>query len=322
MSAQTLAGLNPWLPWPLNRFAWWTKPVRAERLAGLRIGLAAFLLLDIVSTYLPHVHDFFGRNSLGSPEAFGWYGQVPHWHWSILWGVEDSQVLRLAVLFWAGSALLLTIGLWTRISAVVTWVLSTSFASLNCSIDNAGDEIRGIVLFYLMLSPCGAAWSLDSWWQRFRGRREGPVNISPWPLRLLFVQMMWIYFSNGLFKLSGDRWRSGESLYYVLADLTLARWSYAQIPAPYLVTRILSWAVLIWEAGFPLWVALPWTRKAALFFGVAFHLGIALTMELGFFVPYTLALYLPLLPWERWADRLSKRQSALARGAPPLAVSR
>jgi hypothetical protein len=41
----------------------------------------------------------------------------------------------------------------------------------------------------------------------------------------------------------------------------------------------------------------------ALVFGVFFHIGIGLSMELGFFAPYVLCLYIPLLP----AERLSKR---------------
>src|SRR5207302_1121832 len=85
----------------------------------------------------------------------------------------------------------------------------------------------------------------------------GSVFIHPWPLRLLMVQMILMYFSNGMFKLSGDTWWSGTSLYYVLADLTLARWSYAQITIPFWLTESLTWLVLIWEAGFPVWVALP-----------------------------------------------------------------
>ena len=43
------------------------------------------------------------------------------------------------------------------------------------------------------------------------------------------------------------------------------------------------------------------TRLAALLMGVAFHVGIGLTMELGVFAPYMLCLYVPLLPWERLA---------------------
>jgi len=90
--------------------------------------------------------------------------------------------------------------------------------------------------------------------------------------------------------------------------LTLARFSYAQIALPLCLIRFLSWSVLIWEVGFPLWVALPWTRTAALLMGVAFHLGIMLTLELGGFGPYMLTLYLPLVPWERFgpARRASK----------------
>jgi Vitamin K-dependent gamma-carboxylase len=207
----------------------------------------------------------------------------------------------------------LTIGLFTRTSALIAWALSTSFAGLNSCIDNAGDEIRGIILFYLMISPCGAVWSIDRWRQRRASRGalapgvesantlgpKAPIFIHPWPLRLLMVQMILMYFSNGMFKLSGDTWWAGTSLYYVLADLTLARWSYAQFTIPFWLTRILTWFVLVWEAGFPVWVALPWTRKAAFLIGVAFHLGIGLSMELGPFVPYALCLYLPLVPWER-----------------------
>ena len=38
-------------------------------------------------------------------------------------------------------------------------------------------------------------------------------------------------------------------------------------------------------------------------FGVAFHLGIFLSLELGGFGPYMICLYLPLVPWERWVGR-------------------
>ncbi|HMF16311.1 MAG TPA: HTTM domain-containing protein, partial [Gemmataceae bacterium] len=162
------------------------------------------------------------------------------------------------------------------------------------------DTMRGIILFYLMLCPCGAVWSIDSLLARWRGR-AWPVFVSPWALRLLFVQMTLIYFMNGIYKLAGPEWREGTSLYYVLSDLTLARFSYAQIDLPLWLIKFLSWSVLIWEVAFPLWVALPWTRTAALLMGVAFHVGIMLTMELGGFGPYMLTLYLPLLPWERFS---------------------
>ncbi|MFN4257871.1 MAG: HTTM domain-containing protein [Gemmataceae bacterium] len=319
-SSPFLVGLQPWLPWPLHRWVWWTEPVRAERLAALRIALAGVLLLDILLTYLPHATVFYGAGSLGSPEIFAYLSRAPRWHWSLLRWMEDPWTVILMMLIWTTATFCLLIGWWTRINAILVWVLSTSFANLNPYLENAGDEVRGILLFYLMLCPCGAVWSLDHWRRRRSGAVTTPVFIHPWPLRLLFVQMTLIYFCNGLYKLRGSDWISGNSLYYVLSDLTLARWSYAHLPTPYLLTRILSYTVLIWEVAFPLLMLLPWLlgsmfwlcrlperighpvvtwsrwlRIVALGFGVLFHLGSFVSLEIGMFAPYMLCFYVPLI---------------------------
>jgi hypothetical protein len=354
-----VVGIRPWLPWPLSRMRWWTEPVPAERLAVLRIAMSALLLLDVVLVYFPHRAVFFGRDSMGRPENFEWL-YTPEWNraaprddllhlqedlaksepfhrtlerrwrWSLLHGVEDPQIIKAAMAAWIAATVLLLLGLGTRPAAVVVWLLSTSFASVNTYIDNGGDQVRYIVTLYLMLTPCGAVWSLDAWLRRRRGRLTGPVAVYPWALRLLFVQMTVMYWCNGLYKASGHDWWSGESLYYVLNDLTLNRWSYGQFPIPYRLTQALTWTVLIWEVGFPFWMLLPWSKISdrldrlglhsrlllsavrnvpaiALAFGVLFHLGIWLSMELGFFVPYVLCLYLPLLPFERLSGRWVKK---------------
>jgi hypothetical protein len=440
------AGLEPWLPWPLSAWRWWTAPVAAERLAALRIGLAVMLVIDILCTYLPNLDAFFLDSGPSGSRVFGWYSQSPRWTWTVMhglgdpflatiilfvwlattlgtvfdwltrksyvskepswklrliwllagvamigsswarlwdqssstpmfwvipsimcgaalvgalieiillllgrsnrtatflmiaafvifagllaWGIcltsskgeivgltwvlrpwqNDPLLLRTAAWIWVAAAALLAIGWQTRAAAIVAWVLSTSFANLNPNIDNAGDVIRGIVLFYLMLCPCGAVWSLDRLFVRRLTGVNDRVVVSPWPIRLLFVQLVFIYFMNGLFKLGGGDWLGGDSLHYVLCDVTLTRFSFAQFPLPLWLTRISTWTVLTWEVGFPLWVSLRWTRKIALIFGVLFHIGIGVTMELGNFAPYVLTMYLPLLPWERMR-RASPRQA-------------
>lgn len=308
-----MAGLQPWLPWPLSAWSWWTQPVRAERLAALRIGLAGCLLIDILTSYRSHLFDFFGAGGLGGSKLFGYYCESPHFHWSLLHGLGDNAALLAAAFWiWVVATALLLVGLRTRMASIVCWALSTSFASANPNIDNAGDTIRGIILFYLMLSPCAAVWSVDRLLWRGGQASAGPVHIWPWPLRLLFVQLVFIYFMNGLYKLTGSDWLSGDSLYYVLGDLTLTRFSIAQLPVPLVLTQVLTWLVLAWELGFPVLVLFRWTRVPALLMGVAFHLGILATMELGGFVPYVLCLYLPLVPWERFRVRRLGERGASA----------
>jgi uncharacterized membrane protein YphA (DoxX/SURF4 family) len=305
MNERVTVGVTPWLPWPLSRWDWWTEPVRAERLAALRIGLAIVLLVDVLVQYLPHYADFFGAGSLGSPEVFAGRN-TGHWHWSPLRGLEDARLFLPILLIWLSAAFLLLIGWKPRLAAVVAWVLSISVLNLNYYLHNSGDRIRNIILFYLMLTPCGAAWSLDNCIPRKRGGHKGPVYISPWALRLLFVQMALIYFFNGFYKLMGADWRDGDVLHFVLGNVQWARWSITDLPVPYGVTRVLTWLIVIWEIGFPLFVSMRPIRNMTLWFGVLLHLGMAVSLQLGMFSFYMLCLYLPLVPWERWSKRIEQ----------------
>ncbi len=124
MSECTTVGLRPWLPWPLCDSPWWTKPVRAERLAALRIGVAIMLLVDVFTLYLPHADAFFGRDSLGSPEVFA--PSALSLRWSLLRGVESPAAVTGVFVVWAVSATLLLLGVLPRFSAMVAWALSVS----------------------------------------------------------------------------------------------------------------------------------------------------------------------------------------------------
>src|SRR5947208_1412859 len=127
MSEAIVVGLKPWLPWPLTRWTWWTEPVRAERLAALRIGVAAVLLLDVLGSYLPLAGDFFGRDSLGSVEVFG---SPTGSRWSALRGIEEPAFLQAALGLWALAAAFLLVGALPRFSAAIAWLMSLSFIGL------------------------------------------------------------------------------------------------------------------------------------------------------------------------------------------------
>ncbi len=348
-----ILGLKPIYPWPLSRWTWLNEPVAVERVAALRIGLALVMLLDVFFTYYLSANDFFGPDSLGEPAFYKdrYRDGKPEGgqRWSLLRDdntrdpASARERVKLLMGLWVAGSFLLLIGLGSRVSAVFCWAMSVSAGVSNDQIDNGGDTARTLTLFYLMMMPSGAAWSVEAWWRKhfywtrvrgeegeFRGvalvRREEPSTppryIYPWPLRLLFVQMMLIYLLNGLIKSMGDTWEKGTSLYFVLCDLTLARWSYAWWTLPFWMTKLLTQTVLWWEllvapmmlipwrtlanqvkriphAG-GLHVLLRWNREIFLAFGASFHLGILLSMELGVFALYMLCLYLPLLPWERY----------------------
>src|SRR5262249_33141001 len=95
-----VAGVEPWLPWPLCAWTWWTRPVPAERLALLRIGLSFCLLIDLWFNYRPHLLEYFGAGSLGDPDLFAWYAKAPRWNWSLLRGLGDPLLSTLVFIGW------------------------------------------------------------------------------------------------------------------------------------------------------------------------------------------------------------------------------
>lgn len=329
-----IVGIKPALPWPLCYWPWLTAPIRAERLAALRIGLSLCLLIDILFTYLPDAGLWFTAKGVGGSELFGWLTKEGSGRWTLFPLHPDAGTAEALMLLWALTTLTLLLGFLTRISAILCWALAVSVANVNSYIDNAGDLVRNLLLFYLMLCPCGAVWSIDRWylrrWQWLRRRPEvdrQPLYVYPWAARLIFVQMTIIYFFNGLYKISGLDWAKGHSLYYVLGDLTLTRVSFTQFPVPVWMSSALTHMVLYWELFFPALVIIPWQGIAelmersrwswvrsgsALFrwnltiillFGVSFHIGIGASMELGGFAFYMLCCYLPLVPWEGIAKK-------------------
>src|SRR5690606_18059771 len=86
----------------------------------------------------------------------------------------------------------------------------------------------GIGLLYLMISPCGQAFSLDRWLERRRARRRaGDPNLELPPAeyvsanfayRLLQIHFAIIYLAAGLSKLLGSAWWNGNAIWLTLAN--------------------------------------------------------------------------------------------------------
>lgn len=297
-----IVGIIPELPQFLAGWTSLTEPIRSERLAAFRIGLGLVLTLDILTSYLPFLHTFFGENSLGDPAVFASRLHGEGMRWSLFAGEGNFQTLQIGVWIWLASALCLMLGIMPRFAAMACLVLSISFQNLNYYIHNSGDSVRMIGLFYLMLSPCGAAWSL---WNTTRKESNQPVYVSAWPVRLILLQLMAIYFVNGLYKFQGESWRDGSLMHQVLTNIAWTRVPYSFWPYPNLMVPPMTWLVLYWELGFPLLIVLPKTWRWTLALGACFHIGTGIMLQIGMFPLYMLCMYLPLLPWEKLADRFS-----------------
>jgi hypothetical protein len=225
------------------------------------------------------------------------------------WGARPSSAYLLFGLF-VLSLVTMTLGLCTRLSTLAAVLLAATFHHRLPWLMNGGDSLFRNGLYFLLLSPAGAVWSLDRWlWDKLRGRPEGPVFIAPWSVRLMQVQVCAMYLFTGLMKL-GDDYLDGQALYWVLNDVALCRWPYSRLPVPFVVCQLLSWGTLAFEIGFSVLILIRPLRRWLLLAGLSFHLGILVVMEIGWFSPVTMCWYVLFVPGEQvsaFVQRLRQR---------------
>lgn len=288
----------------------WHQPVRAERLAFMRILLGIALLAQQFLEYLPNLAEFYGPEGI-APAGLTDASQLHYWYWTLLiFNTDDMTTISIVFAIWVLITILFTVGFWTRLMNVAVWFLTFCFCARNYFLLDGGDDTLQICIFLLMLSPSGRAFSIDAWLRRRRGLDQGPVYTVAWPVRLIQIQLCVIYCTTGLVKLKGTglfegTWWSGTSIHYALNYLTMSRYSYASLPLPISLTAVMSWVTVWWEALFPLLVLSRYTRKWTLLMGISFHIGIWLTLAIGWFGFYMIALYGVWVPddfWARWCD--------------------
>lgn len=268
----------------------WFTPQSTSSLALFRIAIGAVSFAWTLSL-LPDLYAFFS--------AHGVEPRPPVNEPIGIWGVLNtfpnySVAIALYVALFVASLCLL-VGYRTRVANIVVFIGVVSFETRAPSIWNSGDVLLRIVLFFLLLAPAGASLSVDRW-RRARDRFwEFPAR-APWALRLVQIQVSVVYLSAVWFKFHGPDWLHGTAVSYAarMAD-------YDRFPLPAVLSHsaVFSSATTYWTIAVELSIGiLVWNRAARPFvlgLGVAMHVGLGLTMRLGFFSETMIAAYLAFL---------------------------
>jgi hypothetical protein len=210
-------------------------------------------------------------------------------------------------------ALALTLGWHARVMSLLAFVLVSSFSWRDPLILDGSDLVFRFVPLWLAFTPAGERWSIDA------RRRDAPV-VRGWalPIRILELQIAWIYLATGLEKLGGIDWINGTAAYYALQlEHTFARpWAHA-IAADPILSHLISWSTLAVELSFlPLAMApSERTRLVAALGAAAMQLGILILMNVGNFPLVMLAAGVLFIPPD-WIHRIMRDNITLAPSMP------
>ncbi len=188
--------------------------------------------------------------------------------WSILY-LFDSNASWVNAVYWSAFLILIlfTLGLWTRITSVLTWVLVVSFIANPVTRLDA-EPLLGILAFYLMIGyVLLGQWNRQvSWPERILGsnrtflfgRGEQPTSIAAsLAMRLLQVHFAVVVVTSGLHKLQSGDWWAGVAFWYPLhppfettVESLFAERAHANQQLFFL--SLAQYILLAWELGFPL----------------------------------------------------------------------
>jgi uncharacterized membrane protein YphA (DoxX/SURF4 family) len=271
-------------------------PLAVVRIAwGLVAAVWAFTLLPDIDPFLTKGALRYDRpRGAGSWNPLDWIG----------W--DKAPLVACVVLVVA--ALATAVGYRTRLTSAVAVLLMLSLQRTNPQIFNSGDLVLRVVGLAVALGPSGLVCSVDA--LRARRGRDGPISPphrAPWALRLLQLEIAIGYSLSAWAKIRGHTWHDGTALGLAMRISDLHRF----VPPDWLfhqdvLLNLLSWATLAFELSF---IFLVWNRRWrpwVLAVGVAFHLGIDLVFDVGFFSVAMWVSYLAFLPPEV-ADRLVAR---------------
>ncbi len=133
------------------------------------------------------------------------YLQAP----SMLWTAHAVAIL-IAIAF--------TIGLYSRITNLLTLAAVLSYVHRGPMITGQFEPVLTMLLCYLILAPVGTCWSLDRRLRKTplegRGETSLGANIS---LRLIQLHLCGICALMGLTMLNGQVWWTGEAVWWLIA---------------------------------------------------------------------------------------------------------
>ncbi len=179
-------------------------------------------------------------------------------------------------------ALLLATGYRTRLASVLCWVFMVSLHNHNPFINQSGDDLLRMVLFFGIFLPWGNFYSIDARKTAFSKAKY--FSLSAFGYMLLVGS---VYFFSALYKTSPE-WRTeGSAIYYALSldqiKLGLGHYLY-QFP---LLMKVLTHFVFILEIVAPLLIFIPNRtgrfRSMAAALIILLHIGICLNLYVGFF---------------------------------------
>jgi hypothetical protein len=274
-------------------------------LSLMRIGVALLVIIDLFIRAGDLSAHYSGQGVLPVRLLLenAWNPMWFSFHlYSDMWQMQGLLFLIAAV-----AALFLMVGYHTRWATIVSWLLMISLHNRNPLINQGGDDLLRIMLFWGIFLPWDRFFSVRSLRQKNTQTETRYAGMAGAGYMLLVAG---VYYFSGLIKYSDEWITDATAVYYALSldqiVLPMGRLLYPYPSLLQAITLIVIWTEII----VPWMLFIPFGRNAfryaALLILLLMHIGIAMTLYVGLFNVIGVVTLIGLLP-STVMDRLSRR---------------
>lgn len=271
------------------------KQIDARGLAIFRIVFSLVLLAEVIQLY-------YFRHLIFDRTPYLIRGEIEMWP---------------ALLFWMAALIFIIFGLFTRIAAIINYILTVVVIGTISTFEYHMFYPYLTITFLYMFLPLSKTYSLDRLIlklrysnTRFKYNPSQTVSVLAYYIPVL-AGIGFVYFDSIFYKYRSDLWLHGLGVWLpasvpqsVFANLSLLlNFKYLNV--------FLSWLTLIFETVF---IFIFWKKKlriSLLIIGVGLHVGILLFFPIPLFALGVIAIYLLMVPVHFWARLFDRKKKSL-----------
>ncbi len=269
-------------------------------LAALRLALALLVLFDLARRFPLLVSHYSDAGVLPRRAAVDIFGRPGIFSTYMMSGSAwvSGGIFVVAGVF----GLTLLLGYRTRLATAVTWFLLISLHTRNPAVNQAGDDLLGLLLFWSIFLPLSASFSID---RALNTGEDPPTRIHSVASAALLLQIAFVYWFTALLKIDPAWLGSGSAVFYALnidqfaTPLAKAALGYPSVLPP------LTHITLFLEVGGPLLAFIFYrgpARALIVALMVGMHVSFAMFLELGLFAFTSMACWIVFLPSWFWTQ--------------------
>lgn len=248
--------------------------------------ITGFALINII-ILLPDVYDLFSTSGYIQAEINNTYlyDFDPLLNWVLeplsMIGISSDYGLFLIIGIYIFSLFFALIDSKPLTFSIIAWIIHVMMINSSYHFSYGADYFITFSLFINILL------NLD-----FVKKAEASDAIQSFAIRMVQLQLCFVYFFAGFGKAIGFDWLDGNAMWYIF-NIYSPEFVKGVLPAiaefP-IIFKVLSWSVLILELSYPIFMYIKKTKRVFIYAVIAMHIGIMLLMGL-----YTFGLIMIIL---------------------------